>query len=140
MSSLTHSSCSTPEQRINSPSRIARALAVFAVDEVVIFDDSPVESRPAEVDTLGYTGDVDPCHYIFHLLSYMETPPFMRKPLFPLHPNLRLQGLLPSLDMPHHPRKPDRLPYMEGMTLPGTKDSRKGYASWPWPWPAPSPV
>ncbi len=99
---------------------------MFAVDEVVVFDDSPVESRQSEVDTLGYTGDVDPCHYIFHLLSYMETPPFMRKALFPLHPNLRLQGLLPSLDMPHHPHKHEQLPYMEGMTLAGNEGRGKG--------------
>ncbi|CAK7274403.1 hypothetical protein SEPCBS57363_006145 [Sporothrix epigloea] len=117
------SDCSTSEQRINAPSRIARALAIFSIDEVVIYDDSPVDSRPPAVDQDAYTGDVDPGHYLFHLLSYMETPPFMRKTLFPLHPNLRLQGLLPTLEMPHHPHRDEHLPYMEGLTLPGKPDN-----------------
>jgi methyltransferase len=126
LTTLCPISCATAEQRINSPSRIARALAVFSVDEVIIFDDSPEHSRRTNVDLDGYTGDIDPSHYIFHLLSYMETPPFMRKTLFPLHPNLRLQGLLPSLDMPHHPHKDEQLPYMEGMTIQGQTKSGKG--------------
>jgi hypothetical protein len=130
-------SCATKEQRINSPSSIARALAVFSVDEVVLYDDRPTSSRAKAVDEEAYTGDVDPCHYIAHILSYLETPPFMRKTLFPIHPNLRLQGLLPSLDMPHHPHKDEWLPYREGMTLPDKPKSGKGFVSNPvvcfWP-------
>ena len=100
---------------------------MFCIDEVVVYDDSPMESRPSLVDHDGYTGDTDPCHYIYHILSYMETPPFMRKALFPLHPNLRLQGLLPSLDMPHHPNhREEQLPYMEGMTVVGKPDKGEG--------------
>lgn len=99
------------------------------MDEVIIFDDSPESSRPKAVDKAAYTGDTDPCHYIFHLLSYLESPPFMRKALFPLHPNLSLQGLLPSLDMPHHPhREQQLLPYMEGVTLTGAGQDGKGCA------------
>ncbi|KAH8838426.1 hypothetical protein MCOR27_003407 [Pyricularia oryzae] len=118
--------CARDEQRINAPSRIARALAVFSIDEVVVFDDSPHDSRPPAVDTDAYTGDVDPAHYIWHLLNYMECPPFMRKTLFPLHPNLRLQGLFPGLDMPHHPHRDEWLPYMEAMTLPGKPEGGNG--------------
>jgi methyltransferase len=122
-------SCATKEQRINSPSSIARALAVFSIDEVVLYDDRPLESRAKAVDEDAYTGDVDPCHYIAHILSYLETPPFMRRTLFPIHPNLRLQGLLPSLDMPHHPHKDEWLPYREGMTL---SDKPKNGGGWVW--------
>jgi methyltransferase len=82
------------------------------------------------VDTNAYTGDTDPCHFILHLMSYLEAPPFMRKALFPLHPNLALQGLLPSLDMPHHPhQKLELLPYMEGVTMTGKGKGGKGYVS-----------
>lgn len=119
-------SCATREQRTTNVGRIARALAVFTVDEVVIFDDSPMESRPADVDMDGFTGDTDPAHFMTHILSYLETPPFMRKSLFPLHPNLRSQGLLPSLDMPHHPHRDEWLPYREGMTVQGKTKSGKG--------------
>ncbi|OLN96657.1 putative methyltransferase C9orf114 [Colletotrichum chlorophyti] len=110
----------TAERRTAVAGRIARALAVFGIDEVVIYDDSPLESRPKLVDTKSYTGDVDPCHFLEHLLGYLEVPPFMRKMLFPLHPNLRLAGQLPSLDMPHHPNPADWLPYREGVAGKGT--------------------
>lgn len=121
----------TADQRITSPGRIARALGVFCVDEIVVYDDSPLESRPRAVDHDRYTGDTDPCHFIVHVLSYLETPPFMRKSLFPLHDNLAKAGLLPSLDMPHHPHKDEWLEYREGVTVKGRPESGKGYVPGP---------
>ncbi|KAK3944039.1 putative RNA methyltransferase [Diplogelasinospora grovesii] len=118
--------CVTREQRTTTAGRVARALAVFSVDEVVIFDDSPVESRASNADPESYTGDTDPAHFLEHLITYLETPPFMRKTLFPLHPNLRSQGLLPNLEMPHHPHKDEWLPYREGLTLEGRPKQGKG--------------
>ncbi|WYZ39572.1 hypothetical protein EsH8_III_001486 [Colletotrichum jinshuiense] len=110
----------TAERRTTVAGRIARALAVFGIDEIVIYDDTPLESRPKSVDTKSYTGDIDACHFLEHILGYLEVPPFMRKMLFPLHPNLRLAGQLPSLDMPHHPNPADWLPYREGVAGKGT--------------------
>jgi len=118
--------CVTREQRTTTVGRVARAMAIFSVDEVVVFDDSPVEKRPANVDPDAYTGDTDEGHFMEHLLTYLETPPFMRKVLFPLHPNLRSQGLLPSLDMPHHPHKDEWLPYREGLTVDAAAKGGKG--------------
>jgi len=95
---------------------IARALAVFCVDEVVIFDDS---ESPSAINTdYGdqYTAFSDPCHFLAHVLSYLETPPHLRKALFPMHPNLRTAGTLPSLDMPHHLRANEKSEYREGVT------------------------
>ncbi|KAK4199803.1 putative RNA methyltransferase [Triangularia verruculosa] len=119
-------SCVTREQRTTAAGSIARALAIFSVDEVVIFDDSPLEQRPRNFDPEAYTGDTEPAHFLEHLLNYLETPPFMRKVLFPIHPNLRSQGLLPSLDMPHHPHKDEWLPYREGLALEAPPRSGKG--------------
>ncbi|TWU75103.1 hypothetical protein ED733_000891 [Metarhizium rileyi] len=116
----------TADQRMSIPGRIARALAVFSIDEVVVFDDSPVSSRPRQTDTAGYTGDTDPAHFLTHILSFLEAPPFMRKALFPLHPNLRLTALLPSLDMPHHPNPKDWISYREGVTIPGKTSTGNG--------------
>ncbi|KND89835.1 putative methyltransferase [Tolypocladium ophioglossoides CBS 100239] len=116
----------TADQRMAAPGRIARALAVFSVDEVVVFDDSPVSSRPRHTDPAAYTGDTDPCHFMAHILSFLESPPFMRKVLFPLHPNLRLTALLPSLDMPHHPNPKEWIPYREGVTVAGKTSTGKG--------------
>ena len=55
-----------------------------------------------------------------HLLSYLETPPHLRKHLFPMHPNLRTAGSLPSLDMPHHLRAYEWCQYREGVTIEAT--------------------
>ena len=119
-------SLTTAEQRISVPGRIARALAIFNVDEVVIFDDSPVSSRPRLTDTSAYTGDTDPCHFLTHILSYLEAPPFMRKALFPLHPNLRMTATLPNLELPHHPNPREWLPYREGVATTDKTSSGKG--------------
>lgn len=108
------------------PGRIARALAVFSIDEVVVFDDSPPSSRMAKVDPNSYTGETDPPHFLAHILSFLEAPPFMRKTLFPLHPNLRLTAVLPSLDMPHHPHPKEWIQYREGVTLGGRTSTGKG--------------
>ena len=99
--------------------QVARALAVFCVDEVVIFDDedsSTQQSRPA-IGENEYSAFSHPCHFLAHLLSYLETPPHLRKTLFPMHPDLRTAGTLPSLDMPHHLRVNEWCEYREGVSL-----------------------
>ncbi|KAK7731316.1 hypothetical protein SLS57_001252 [Botryosphaeria dothidea] len=108
---------------------IARAAAVFSVDEIVIFDDgqSQVLNKGRRElsnghtngagDYTSYTGYSDPDYFLYHLLSYLETPPNLRKALFPLHPNLRTAGTLPSLDMPHHLRAEEWCQYREGVVL-----------------------
>lgn len=106
--------------------RIARALAIFAIDEVVVFDDSPPVSRNPHPNHAAYTADSDPCHFIAHLLSYVNEPPFLRKTLFPLHPNLRQTALLPSLDMPHHPNPKEWIQYREGVTVEGETSTGDG--------------
>ncbi|KAF4966804.1 hypothetical protein FSARC_5549 [Fusarium sarcochroum] len=116
----------TADQRMTQPARIARALAVFSVDEVVVFDDSPLSTRPRNTDPNSYTGDTDPCHFLSHILSFLEAPPFMRKTLFPLHPNLRLTAMLPSLDMPHHPNPREWINYREGVTISGQTSTGSG--------------
>ncbi|WEW57551.1 hypothetical protein PRK78_003018 [Emydomyces testavorans] len=100
---------------------IARALAVFCVDEIVIFDDEPraQPSENAQPSKNEYTAFSDPSHFLAHVLSYLETPPHLRRDLFPMHPNLRTAGTLPSLDMPHHIRANEWSEYREGVTIPG---------------------
>ncbi|MCJ1474534.1 hypothetical protein MMC13_003192 [Lambiella insularis] len=107
--------------------QIARALAVFCVDEIVIFEDG--QARPLDGSQIdhpnpskgfeesGYTGHSNPNYFLMHLLSYLEAPPHLRTHLFPLHPDLRTAGTLPSLDMPHHLRTHEWCQYREGVTL-----------------------
>ncbi|RAL06442.1 DUF171-domain-containing protein [Aspergillus ibericus CBS 121593] len=114
---------------------IARALAVFCVDEVIVFDDEngtsyfydheEYDSSPAARTSEQLDGNAsspksctaysDPSHFLTHVLSYLETPPYLRKHLFPIHPNLRTAGLLPSLDMPHHLRANEWCDFREGI-------------------------
>lgn len=106
------------EQKTFLAGQLARALAVFCVDEIVIFDDEHLETqqrRPA-IGENDYTAFSHPDHFLAHVLSYLETPPHLRKTLFPMHPNLRTAGTLPSLDMPHHLRANEWCEYREGVT------------------------
>ncbi|KGQ08455.1 hypothetical protein BBAD15_g6199 [Beauveria bassiana D1-5] len=118
----------TAEQRLVTVARLARSLSIFCVDEVIVYDDDAPSARNTTTrfdmadgsssSTGIYTGDADPCHFVAQVLSFLECPPFMRRRLFPLHPNLRHTALLPALDMPHHPRaKAPWLPYAEGVTM-----------------------
>ena len=104
---------------------IARALSIFCVDEVVVFSDGNV--APSNIhNAYGQqqdTGKTDPDHFLAHLLDYLETPPYLRKILFPIHPNLQKQGMLPSLDLPHHLKPGEWCPYREGITLPGADEN-----------------
>jgi predicted SPOUT superfamily RNA methylase MTH1 len=92
---------------------------VFCVDEIVVFSDGDVKNKDkySKPDpATEYTGSSDPDHFLIHLLSYLETPPHLRRALFPMHPNLRTAGTLPSLDLPHHLRSEEWCPYREGVT------------------------
>lgn len=129
------SSLPTAEQRLATVARIARSLAIFCVDEVVVYSDAPsVANTITRLDgALGapgadtYTGDSDPCHFLAQVLSFLECPPFMRRRLFPLHPNLKHTALLPAVDMPHHPGPKDPwLPYMEGVTVAASEGDEGG--------------
>lgn len=146
---LSVSSAQSHEQKTFLAGSIARALAVFCVDEVVIFDDDANAAHPhqhqhqqdqSQIHGHGdeYTAYSDPAHFLAHLLAYVETPPYLRRHLFPMHRNLRTAGTLPSLDMPHHLRANERCRFREGVSVPApegdkgpkkkgkTKERRKG--------------
>jgi predicted SPOUT superfamily RNA methylase MTH1 len=67
------------------------------VDEIVVFQDGTTPETKA-----GQTTEM-----LVHVLSYLETPPYLRKRLFPLHANLKFAGTLPPLDIPSHYRTAD---------------------------------
>ena len=102
------------------------------MDEVVIFNDGQFEQRSKNFVGQGlsqadaewqksYTGYSNPDYFLTHILSYLETPPHLRKRLFPVHPDLQLAGSLPSLDMPHHLRSHEWCLYREGVTVEGSQ-------------------
>ena len=70
---------------------IGRAAAIFRVDEIIVYPDNPKANQVRDLD------------FISLLLSYLETPQYLRKRLFKLEPSLQFAGILPPLRTPHHP-------------------------------------
>ena len=56
------------------------------------------------------------------LLQYAETPPYLKRSLFPNHSDLQFVGLLPPADAPHHVRKGEQSRWREGVTLKNDKE------------------
>eukprot|EP00421_Protoceratium_reticulatum_P031820 CAMPEP_0168468354 /NCGR_PEP_ID=MMETSP0228-20121227/57663_1 /TAXON_ID=133427 /ORGANISM="Protoceratium reticulatum, Strain CCCM 535 (=CCMP 1889)" /LENGTH=431 /DNA_ID=CAMNT_0008484109 /DNA_START=22 /DNA_END=1314 /DNA_ORIENTATION=+ len=96
--------------------QIARALTIFSIDEVVIYEDR--SDSPQSNDSEGLSRAMA---FFVRNLQYLETPQYLRKQLLPMHPDLRWVGILSPLDAPHHLRKYERLAYREGAVFPADK-------------------
>ena len=70
---------------------IARSMAVFRVDQATIYNDRPGKDTEREGRLLE------------KLLTYQETPQYLRRALFPRHSDLEFAGTLPPLRTPSHP-------------------------------------
>ncbi len=70
---------------------IGRTAAIFRINEIVIYSDDSKANQEADMNL------------VTRLLSYMETPQYLRKKLFRIRPELRYVGVLPPLRTPHHP-------------------------------------
>ncbi|MEM2726908.1 MAG: putative RNA uridine N3 methyltransferase [Archaeoglobaceae archaeon] len=68
---------------------IGRALAIFRVEEVIIYRD-PI---------------LDETDFIKAVLEYLETPQYLRKGLVPIDEKLRFVGVIPPLAIPSHKSK-----------------------------------
>ncbi len=94
---------------------IARAAAIFRVDEIIVYADNPKENQSRGIDLIA------------ELLSYIETPQYLRKRVFKIKPELQYAGILPPLRTPHHPltgKITDLLvgSYREGITISRTRE------------------
>jgi len=94
---------------------IGRTAAIFRVAEIIIYPDNPKVNQRADADLIST------------LLTYMETPQYLRKRFFKLRSELQYAGILPPLRTPHHPlnRKMKNLKigeYREGVTLSRIKE------------------
>jgi predicted SPOUT superfamily RNA methylase MTH1 len=94
---------------------IGRAAAIFRIEEIIIYPDNK---------KIDQTKDLK---FISLLLNYLETPQYLRKPLFKIEPDLQYAGILPPLRTPHHPLsgKTKHLKigeYREGIVLSETKE------------------
>jgi predicted SPOUT superfamily RNA methylase MTH1 len=70
---------------------VGRAAAIFRIQEIIVFPDNPAVNQKRDRNL------------IVTLLSYLETPQYLRKRLFKIKPELRYAGILPPLRTPHHP-------------------------------------
>jgi len=70
---------------------IGRAAAIFRVTEIIVFPDNLGSNQKRDRNL------------IVTILSYMETPQYLRKRLFKIKPELRYAGILSPLRTPHHP-------------------------------------
>jgi methyltransferase len=70
---------------------IARSLAIFRVDEALIYKD----------ETGGKSANEG--RLMEKLLAYQETPQYLRRSVFKQDPDLQFSGTLPPLRMPSHP-------------------------------------
>lgn len=94
---------------------IGRALAIFGVDKVCIYNDDDSNTKNQAIEA----------KLIISLLNYMETPQYLRKLLFPHTNELRYAGLLPPLRTPHHPLRNEKNKpgdYREGVVIETNKN------------------
>ena len=70
---------------------LARAAAIFRVNEIIVYPDNPKMNQSRDI------------RLIETILTYMETPQYLRKRLFRIMPELQYAGTLPPLRTPHHP-------------------------------------
>ncbi|MEG3224049.1 MAG: RNA-binding protein [Methanobacteriales archaeon Met13] len=88
---------------------ISRSAALFRVTRIVLYSDN--EDRKG-------------AKFISDVLSYMNTPQYLRKQVFPITRELRNVGILPPLRTPHHPTGDlHQGDYRQGLTI---KRTRKG--------------
>jgi predicted SPOUT superfamily RNA methylase MTH1 len=100
--------------------QIARAAALFSVDEVVVFDDGldKSEKKRQVAQNQGTRGNsARNNEFLARILEYLETPQYLRRFLFPMHRDLRFVGLLTPLNTPHHMKLEDWCEYREGVVV-----------------------
>jgi len=104
--------CQSFELKAVMVGQIARALTIYAVDEVVLYEDQV--DAPKSKDSEGVSKGMA---FFVRNLQYLETPQYLRRQLLPEHPDLKKVGLLAPLDAPHHLRKQEKLAYREGAVM-----------------------
>ncbi|KAI8338265.1 putative RNA methyltransferase [Chlamydoabsidia padenii] len=101
--------CPTLDLKTILAGQIARALAIHNVDEIVIYEDRASTNNTQQ--------KINPNLFLARVFQHMETPQYMRKTLVPFHEDLKAAGLLPRLEVPHHPSMEDMTTYREGVTI-----------------------
>lgn len=72
-------------------SQIARACSIFRVNKIFIYRDRTINSHDN--------------HIIKTILEYLDTPPYLRRKIYPEMKVLKYAGTLPPIKSPHHKSK-----------------------------------
>jgi hypothetical protein len=88
-------------ERTRKVGYIGRAAAIFRVEDIVIYIDD--DAKNAE--------------FVRDVLTYLEVPPYLKKRLIKLNPNLRFVGVLPPLKSVHHVPHAFGLDIREGVVI-----------------------
>lgn len=115
------SNAQSPELRMYLAGQIARALAIYCIDEVVIFEEQNDDQTKAErQESRRKHRDNSPFNateFFKLVLEYLETPQYLRKHMFPVSPELRFVGLLNPLALPSHVARDDFCRWREGIAV-----------------------
>ncbi|KFU90636.1 Uncharacterized protein C9orf114, partial [Chaetura pelagica] len=114
----------SPELRTYLAGQIARACAIFCVDEIVVFDELGEGAKTVEGDFEGIGKKGKACVQLARILQYLECP-HCTKSCVPTVCILSsavaflsaVPGLLNPLDSPHHMRVDEESEYREGVVL-----------------------
>ena len=92
-------------------SQFARTCAIFGIDTIYVYEDG------------GSDADLD---LLIVILRYMETPPFLRRRLFPKVSELKYAGILAPLNISSHSSPPNPKKISAGDIRSGIVVSQKG--------------
>uniref|UniRef100_A0A9L0R6D1 SPOUT domain containing methyltransferase 1 n=1 Tax=Equus caballus TaxID=9796 RepID=A0A9L0R6D1_HORSE len=82
----------SPELRTYLAGQIARACAIFCVDEIVVFDEEGQDAKTVEGEFRGVGKKGQACVQLARILQYLECPQYLRKAFFPKHQDLQFAG------------------------------------------------
>ncbi|KAI4547482.1 hypothetical protein MG293_004037, partial [Ovis ammon polii] len=126
----------SPELRTYLAGQIARACAIFCVDEIVVFDEEGQDAKTVEGEFRGVGKKGQACVQLARILQYLECPhltnPSTATPMR-LCPSQTLPGpslnagLLNPLDSPHHMRQDEESEFREGVVV--DRPTRPGQGS-----------
>ncbi|NPA23651.1 MAG: hypothetical protein GXO23_05095 [Crenarchaeota archaeon] len=106
--------CADDREKIRKIGYICRGAAIFQVSRLVIYRYGRVDERELR--------------FLLRNLEYMTCPPYLRKDLFKIEPELKYAGLLPPLKTPcHYLASKDR--FRPGDVVEGTVVRWDGYFS-----------
>lgn len=108
------SNTQSPELRMYVVGQVARAAAIYRVDEIIVFSEPSDPSLPTP--TRDKSNPSDLTNFFATVLDYLDTPQYLRRHIFPMTSELRLVGLLNPLALPSHLSRNETPRWREGIT------------------------